>query len=107
MLLLQSSNQLHPLEEALGVHSSSVLALRMLYSSLSRSSDRYYNSFLYDMDPRFRRSIQPLDVLYFWRQAGGIEEGTPWMAIFAVDQVSMQVADTQHYWMHCASQSWA
>ena len=49
------------------------------------------------MDPRLRRSVEPLDVLYFWRQAGGIEEGTPWMAVFALDEVCVVNKDNQDY----------
>lgn len=85
---------LHPLEEELGARVSSVLALRMLYSSACDSQSTY-SSFLRGMDPRLRRSIEPLDVLYFWRQAGGIEEGTLWMAVFAVDEVIMLIQTTK------------
>lgn len=35
----------------------------------------------------FLQSIEPQDVLFLWRQAEGIQEGTPWMAVFAVDEV--------------------
>lgn len=91
---------LDPLEVRLGAHTGCVLALRMLYSSLSRSSHSTYSSFLHEMGPQLRCFIEPLDVLYFWRQAAGIEEGTPWMAVFAVDEVSVLITDTQDYWLH-------
>ena len=45
------------------------------------------------MDPSVRRSIEPLDVLYFLRQAGAIVEGRQWMAVFAVDEVCMLATD--------------
>ena len=86
--------EVHPLEEALGWHASGVLALRMLYSSVCNSQSSY-SRFLHDMDPRLRCAVEPLDVLYFWRQSGGIEEGTPWMAVFAVDEVCMSTTDNQ------------
>lgn len=86
-------NVLDPLGVQLGAHIGCVLALRMLYSSLSRSSHRTYSSFLHDMGPQLRCFIEPLDVLYFWRQAAGIQDGTPWMAVFAMDEVSVLITD--------------
>ena len=62
----------------------------MLYSSIYLKSGLTYNSFLIGMDRRLLHSLEPLDVLYFWQQAGKIEEGTTWMAVFAVDEVRMQ-----------------
>lgn len=77
-------NGLYPLEQGLG--NAGVLALRMLYSSVCHSKNPY-GMFLTSMDPHLLRSIQPLDVLYFWQQAARVAEGTPWMAVFAVDEV--------------------
>lgn len=84
--------QLHPLEETLGGHVSGVLALRMLYSSVSNSQASYH-SFLTGMDRCLRHSLEPLDVLYFWKQAGAIGAGIPWMAVFAVDEVCMHLLE--------------
>lgn len=74
-------------EKMTGVEDDSVLALRMLYSSVT--SDSHYSTFLNKMDPHLRSQIQPLDVLFFWQAAGRIAPGTHWMAIFAVDEVSI------------------
>ncbi len=89
-LVVADLQQLHPLEESLGPHIISVLALRMLYSSVSANSQPTYDSFLTGMDRHLRHSLEPLDVLYFWQQAGAIGAGTAWMAVFAVDEVCMQ-----------------
>lgn len=78
------------MEEPLGQDASGVLALRMLYSSVYLKSGLTYNSFLTGMDRRLLHSLEPLDVLYFWQQAGEIGAGTTWMAVFAVDEVCMQ-----------------
>lgn len=86
---LADVHQLHPLERDLG---AGMLALRMLYSSLCNSR-RSYSTFLNSMNPCLLKSIRPLDVLYFWRQAAGIPEGTPWMAVFAVDVVCMATTE--------------
>lgn len=90
--------QLHPLEETLGGNVSGVLALRMLYSSVCSNSQPTYHSFLTGMDRCLRHSLEPLDVLYFWHQAGAIGAGTAWMAVFAVDEVCMR--STWGYQMH-------
>lgn len=80
-------NTLQGYENTRFVEGDTVLALRMLYSSVT--SDINYPTFLNKMDPQLRSQIQPLDVLFFWQAAGGIAPGTPWMAIFAVDEVSI------------------
>lgn len=77
--------QLQPLEERLGGSFSGMLALHMLYCSVCSNSQPSYHSFLTGMDCRLRHSLEPLDVLHFWQQAGAVAAGTPWMAIFAVD----------------------
>ncbi len=89
-LIVADLQQLHPLEETLGENVSGVLALRMLYSSVSSNSQPAYHSFLTGMDRRLRHSLEPLDVLYFWQKAGAIGAGTAWMAVFAVDEVCMR-----------------
>ena len=76
------------MEETLGGTVSGVLALRMLYASVSDSRPSYHR-FLTGMDRSLRHSLEPLDVLYFWQHAGAIGSGTPWMAVFAVDEVCM------------------
>ena len=87
-LVVADLQRLHSLEETLGP--SGVLALRMLYSSVSSNSQPSYHSFLTGMDRCLRHSLEPLDILYFWQQAGAIGAGTSWMAVFAVDEVCMQ-----------------
>ena len=96
-MIVADLQQLHPLEEELGASVSGVLALRMLYSSVSSDSQPPYDSFLRGMDNSLRRSLQPLDVLYFWQQAGAIGAGTTWMAVFAVDEVCWPTSFIQQH----------
>ena len=91
---------LHPLEKKLGANVSGLLALRMLYCSVSSKSHLSYHRFLTGMDRCLLHSLEPLDVLYFWQQAGAIGVGTAWMAVFAIDQVCMQ--STWRICMRCA-----
>lgn len=70
--------------------SDTILALRMLYISLqlpAKSSS--YLSFLKDMDPCLFKVLTPMDVLYFWQTAGKIQPGQHWMAVIAIDEVSL------------------
>ena len=97
--------QLHPVEEILGGNVSGVLALRMLYSSVCSNSQLPYHSFLTGMDRRLLHSLEPLDVLYFWQQAGAIGAGTAWMAVFAVDEVC--IPSTSGFQVHCCLPTFA
>lgn len=74
----------------MGANTGSVLALRMLYSSVCSNIQLSYHSFLTGMDRGLRHSLEPLDVLYFWQHAGAIGVGTTWMAVFAIDEVYMR-----------------
>lgn len=102
-IIVVDLQRLHPLEETLG--GNGVLALRMLYSSVSSNSQPTYHGFLTGMDPRLQQSLEPLDVLYFWQRAGAIAAGTPWMAVFAVDEVCMR--STGGLQIHCCLPTYA
>jgi hypothetical protein len=46
-----------------------------------------YYQFLHGIDARLLGALEPIDVLRFWRTAGGIKDGEPWLAIFCIDEV--------------------
>ena len=83
--------RLHPIEEQLGQHSPTILALRMLYISLEPAVQHLgYHKFLNTLDPRLLSVLDPRDILHFWQQAGNIRPGQKWMAVIAVDEVGVQ-----------------
>lgn len=84
---------LHNLEAPLGIDNPTILALRMLYSSVCRHGPwADYGQFLMAMRPQLRASLQPLDVLRFWQAAAGVGDAEHWLAAFVLDEVSMMVA---------------
>ena len=85
--------RLHHLEESLGSASPTILALRMLYSSVCQLGHwEDYGEFLEDMQPRLRASLRPMHVLHFWQAAAGMGGAEHWLAAFTLDEVGMMVA---------------
>lgn len=81
--------RLHDLEASLGSANPTILALRMLYSSVCRHGPWYdYGDFLAGMRP----SLQPLHVLHFWQAAAGVGDTEHWLAVLTLDEVGMVVA---------------
>ncbi len=48
-----------------------------------------YDEFLRGLDQRLLGALEPIDVLRFWRTAGGIKDGEPWLAVFGIDAVRL------------------
>jgi len=69
-----------------------ILALRMLFSSVCKGSQwsESYDLFMHQLEPRLLASLQPLHVLQFWQRAANIQHGKHWLAVFAIDQVATQ-----------------
>ncbi|KAK9805596.1 hypothetical protein WJX72_006866 [[Myrmecia] bisecta] len=80
--------RLHHLEVPLGSDNPTILALRMLYSSVCQLGPwEDYGRFLMAMRPQLRESLQPLDVLHFWQAAAGVGDAEHWLAAFTLDEV--------------------
>ncbi|KAK9817896.1 hypothetical protein WJX72_003924 [[Myrmecia] bisecta] len=80
--------RLHYLEESLGSANPTILALRMLYSSVCQLGPwEDYGEFLEDMQPQLRASLRPMHVLHFWQAAAGVGDAEHWLAAFTVDEV--------------------
>lgn len=70
-----------------GLDDDGVLALRMLWASVSASKRwQSYSIFLEAMPPQLRRNISSV-VLRFWGAAAGIPPDVKWLAAFEVDEV--------------------
>ena len=83
--------RLHWVEKELGHASPTILALRMLYISLQQPPAQGYHASLNQLDLRLLKVLTPMHILYFWRTAGNIRPGQPWMAVIAVDEVCVCV----------------
>jgi hypothetical protein len=71
-----------------GIDDDGVLALRMLWASVSASKRwQSYSIFLEAMPPQLRSNISSVVVLRFWGAAAGIPPGVIWLAVFEVDEV--------------------
>ncbi|KAK9805633.1 hypothetical protein WJX72_009136 [[Myrmecia] bisecta] len=80
--------RLHYLEESLGSANPTILALRMLYSSVCQLGPwEDYGEFLEDMQPQLRASLRPMHVLHFWQAAAGVGDAEHWLAAFTLDEV--------------------
>ena len=49
-----------------------------------------YDEFLDSIDQRLLGALRTIDVIRFWRSAGGMEDGEPWLAVFAIDEARHQ-----------------
>ena len=45
-----------------------------------------YDDFLHGIDAWLLGALRPIDVLRFWRSAGGVQDGQPWLAVFGIDE---------------------
>eukprot|EP00898_Chlorokybus_atmophyticus_P002411 jgi/Chlat1/3170/Chrsp22S00248 len=76
----------------------SMLALRMLYASV-RESNTWpdYQSFVSALaahEPALKRTLTARAVLQFWQTTAGISEGTPWLAVLAIDEANAVPSDS-------------
>ncbi|KAK9818175.1 hypothetical protein WJX72_008251 [[Myrmecia] bisecta] len=80
--------RLHHLEVPLGSDNPTILALRMLYSSVCQLGPwEDYGEFLENMQPQLRASLRPMHVLHFWQAAAGVGDAEHWIAAFTLDEV--------------------